>query len=379
MSLKAAMVLTTINNPVLLSDYYNNFKKNGLLENVNIIVVADKKTPETAFTQCQELQAKGMKIDYLDLEAQESYLKKFNKLSNIIPYNSDNRRNIGFLKAYEADTDFLISIDDDNYPISEENFIMEHSVVCSAAVDAEVIESQSHWFNICSLLELEPNLEIYPRGYPYYERHKPQKLSQYNANVQIKINAGLWLKEPDIDGLTWLNIPVRSNRFKNKSIILSNATWSPINTQNTALNREVIASYYYIKMGYPIKGFYIDRYGDIFSGYFCQACTKSLGHQIRVGTPIAEHIRNSHNYLNDATNEMAGIWILEELLPWLTEVKLSGYTYIELYESLSHQLEDFSERQHSKFWTEEVKGYFHLIAYNMRTWLDACKTINQNR
>ena len=70
------------------------------------------------------------------------------------------------------------------------------------------------------------------------------------------------------------------------------------------------------------NGLQIDRFGDIFSGYFSQACARHLGHSIRAGTPIAEHRRNAHRYLRDATQEMAGIWVLEDLLPWLADLRL---------------------------------------------------------
>lgn len=38
-------------------------------------------------------------------------------------------------------------------------------------------------------------------------------------------------------------------------------------------------------MGYRHNGQVIDRYADIFSGYFVQACAKHLGHAVRFGTP----------------------------------------------------------------------------------------------
>ncbi|MDW8235612.1 MAG: hypothetical protein RMK98_03180 [Bacteroidia bacterium] len=46
----------------------------------------------------------------------------------------------------------------------------------------------------------------------------------------------------------------------------------------------------------------IDRYGDIFSGYFVQACAKHLDGAIRVRTPVAHHRRNAPDYLRDTTS-----------------------------------------------------------------------------
>lgn len=191
----------------------------------------------------------------------------------------------------------------------------------------------------------------------------------------MRINAGLWLKEPDLDGITWLATPVRALSFTGKSIVLGNSTWSPVNTQNTALHRDVIPSYYFVPMGNSQGGLQIDRFGDIFSGYFSQACARHLGHSIRTGTPVAEHRRNAHRYLRDATQEMAGICALEDLLPWLAEVRLGGNTYSEAYLSLSFQLEESVSRFSGFIWTEPTREYFRAMAASMRAWVAACQQL----
>jgi len=191
----------------------------------------------------------------------------------------------------------------------------------------------------------------------------------------VRINAGMWLREPDLDGITWLAAPVRARAFKGKSIVLGDRTWSPVNTQNTALHRDVIPAYYFLPMGNSLTGLQIDRYDDIFSGYFSQACARHLGHSIRAGTPVAEHRRNAHRYLRDATQEMPGIWVLEDLLPWLVELRLDGQTYSEAYLSLSLQLEDSVSRFSGFIWTDSTREYFHAMAASMRAWVAACRQL----
>ena len=102
----------------------------------------------------------------------------------------------------------------------------------------------------------------------------------------------------------------------------------------------------------------IDRYGDIFSGYFSQACAKSMGDTVRVGTPIAVHARNCHNYLKDATQELACVCLLEDLLPWLQEQGLEGKSYAEKYVSFSELLEDALSSFKGFIWTEETANSF---------------------
>ena len=128
---KATLVLTTIDDPVLLDDYLANFTRFGHLENVQVILVPDRKTPEAAHARCKELSSRGLKCSCPTLNDQESFLSKVGVPAGFIPYDSDNRRNIGYLMAYAAGSDFLISIDDDNYCRPEEDFFAEHAAVCA--------------------------------------------------------------------------------------------------------------------------------------------------------------------------------------------------------------------------------------------------------
>ena len=70
-------------------------------------------------------------------------------------------------------------------------------------------------------------------------------------------------------------------------------TWTPVNTQNTALHRDAIPAYYYVRMGFPVKGMVIDRFGDIWSDYFLQRCAQQAGEVVRVGPPVADHRRTT--------------------------------------------------------------------------------------
>jgi hypothetical protein len=372
---RATLVLTTINDPVLLDDYLANFTRFGHLDNIEIILAPDRKTPEAAYARCSELSRRGLPCRCPTLDDQEGFLKKIGAPAGWIPYNSDNRRNIGYLMAYAAGSDFLISIDDDNYCRPEEDFFAEHAVVCQGPSVQTVADSANGFLDICSLLEMEKPGPVYARGFPYRLRHLDEHRQLQDRQVDVQINAGLWLLDPDIDGVTWLVAKPKVKAFKGTSLVLGPKTWSPVNTQNTSLIGSAIPAYYFIRMGYPLSGMPIDRYGDIFSGYFVQACAKQMGAAVRVGTPIAEHKRNSHNYMKDATNEWACILVLEDLLPWLTQLRLTGSSYAECFRSLSFAIEDAVEDFRGPIWTDVTRGYFHQMAYHMRVWLKACKGI----
>ena len=372
----AALVMTTIADPVILEDYFQNFEKFGHLDSVKVFVIPDRKTPTSAFERCTQLRQRGLQVVCPTLEEQDLYLRKFDGLARLIPFNSDNRRNVGFLMALESGAEFMMSIDDDNYCLPNEDFFAGHRIVTGEPTSGHSVHSSTGWFNICEMLTIYPAVNVYPRGFPYFARHKSTHISQTTQEGSVHMNAGLWLAEPDLDAMTWLIAPACASAMRGESLLLSNQAWSPINTQNTAIHRDVIVSYYFVRMGYPLGGMAIDRFGDIVSGYFSQACVRHLGNLIRVGSPLAEHRRNSHNYLRDATNELACILTLEDITQWLSSFKLQGTNYSETYLSLADGLEDAVESFTGPIWNDSTRGYFHQMAYCMRRWIAACKQVN---
>jgi hypothetical protein len=368
MSLKATVVLTTIHHSTVLDTYVENFEQHGHLHQVAACVIPDRRTPSEMLDRCSALARRGLEISCPTLSEQEDFLRRVGFPAHVIPYDSDNRRNVGYLMALQAGSDFVISIDDDNYSRTGEDVFAAHAIVCGGMRPAQVVETDTGWFNICTLLELDRPDTTYPRGFPYFARHLPQEPRITTASADVHINAGLWLQAPDMDGINWLVAPAQATGFKGQSLVLGRHTWSPINTQNTALRRDVLPAYYYVKMRYPLGGLTLDRYSDIFSGYLAEACVKHLGGAVRAGTPVADHRRNAHDYLRDAAGEWGCIMLFEELLPWLHEARLSGATHLETYTALSYCLQDAVEQHRGAIWTEAARGYFHQVAHHMRTW-----------
>jgi hypothetical protein len=137
-----------------------------------------------------------------------------------------------------------------------------------------------------------------------------------------------------------------------------------------------MAAYYYVRMNEPMRGLVIDRFGDIFSGYFAQVCADAIGDRIRIGSPIVDHRRNPHNIFLDLYHELAGMMILEDLACFLSKVQLPVESYSLAYNALSHQIEEFAQVQEGFIWQKECKDFFQKIASNMRTWSDVVKSLS---
>ena len=379
--MKATIVYTTIYDNSIIDELYTNMRKYDWLDHTSVIVIPDIKTPAGLYKRVKFYAAKGMKIYCPSFKEQEAFLMKVGLYPEFVPYYSDNRRNVGFLMAL-GNCDVLISIDDDNYP-TDEDFVGKHLEPFTGINSYTEVVSGRHFYNPMDLLEYPVATAnvMYPRGYPYKERQiqesVTEKVKEYRGG-DIFINAGLWLQDPDVDGITWLVSPARSEHVKDsfKDVVLSPETWCPVNTQNTSIAAEAVATYYYIRMGYSLGGMVIDRYGDIFSGYFAQACAKNLGKAVKFGRPIVVHRRNPHNYYNDIKQELMGMVILENILDRLVEAKLPGSNAIDVYDSLSDWIIETVEHEMTGFgWTNEAKGFIHHMVYQMRTWTKVCRTI----
>ena len=342
--MKAAIVVTSINDCTeLLSGYLANFAKYG--REAKIYLIPDKKTPS------QKVHS-GIEVPCIDRQIE--FLRKVKFFPLDIPFNSDNRRNVGYLMAVADGAEMVVSIDDDNYCPKDADFIAEHAT--SMREYSRVRSTTGGWHNNCwQLLDLESR---YPRGFPYFARRPSYLTREILQENIVRINAGMWIGDPDFDAMTWLHRPCTATVFKGNAVLALD-TWCPINSQNTAVHHDLMPAYYFIRMVPPS-----DRFGDIFQGYFALKVAKHMGWTARFGSPVVTHRRNSHVYLKDVQKEIGPIMMLEELLPKLIEHKLTGTTVHEAYLSLA----DFIEAQGSEFYSDTARL--------MRQWAETCRRID---
>jgi hypothetical protein len=340
---KAAVVVTTIHDCTeLLDGYLKNFSKYG--HEVNFYLIPDVKTPRFEIPTAIGVPSDGQ---------QTAFLEKIGFPPADIPWNSDNRRNVGYLMALADGAEMVVSIDDDNYCSENEDYLQAHEYGFSRSVG---YENEGHWYNNLALLDAPPY--EYPRGFPFFARGTVKSRKLPLTESTVRINAGMWIGEPDLDAMSWLHLPFQAIRCSSE-LVLGPETWCPINSQNTAVHRDLMGAYYFVRMTSLM-----DRFGDIFQGYFALKVAKHMGWTARFGSPVVTHRRNSHVYLKDVRKEIEPILLLEELLPKLLEVKLTGTTVEEAYLSLA----DFIESQSSPFYSETARL--------MRVWSGAIGRIN---
>ena len=370
---KAFVVITTINEPGIAEELCRNFARFDHGGEVGLIIIGDRKSPHSVcFEIADKLSRKGFDVEYFDVQKQEQWLKKYPRFAQIIPYNSDNRRNIGFLMALERGCDLLISLDDDNFPRANDDFFGRHRIV-GTRQRLPVVSTGSGWFNGCDLLAKRPNQRIYPRGYPYSKRWQDDSVVTREEEVLVMVNSGLWLGDPDVDALTRATIPVTTMKFSGEQIALACAVWAPINSQNTCLHVDLLPAYYFVIMGERVDGFRLGRYGDIWAGLFLKKVMDHLGYSLAIGHPVVKHRRNRHDLFDDLRQEFLSILYTDLLVDIVTNLDLKGNDAMTLYDNLADQLLA-SVLADGRF-TSSFKRYSKKLCYNQKTWLETLQKI----
>ncbi|MBE9127555.1 MULTISPECIES: hypothetical protein [unclassified Coleofasciculus] len=379
--MRFGIVVTTIYGGDFINEYYNHFLACSDVEQIHFYVVGDLSTPDGCREQVEKYTKQGLPWYYLNPDQQNEFLKPFPKLAAEIPWQTDNRRNVGFLMAYRDHCDVIIAIDDDNYPQKDWQFLGGHSTV-GQEVSLLTAVGYNGWFNSCSMMDVQcPSLgsgeTVYARGFPYQRRYTA--CSQIDTEIStgiVAVNAGLWSGDPDVDAATRLVTRCVAKEKFTTDYLLAPNTLMPINTQNTGIIREAIPAYYYVKMGHPVGGMKLDRFGDIFSGFFVQKCVQSVGHRIKVGSPVVEHRRSPHNLYKDLWHELAGMVVLDDMLSLLEEPLPPTKSYEEAALTLAGKLRVWTHKQNGFLWDDSLRAYFDNVADNMLLWVDTCRQLD---
>jgi Reversibly glycosylated polypeptide len=355
-----AVVCTTIGDGSFLKHYAQALEG----ADARMFVIPDRKTPAALYDAVRAAEREGMRITCPDPITQAQFTLSLGAPDGFFPWDTDHRRNVGYLMAYESGADIVISIDDDNLPIPglRYNWLGAHEHALTAG-SMPAVSSDTGFYNPCEDLGIK-NGPVWPRGYPYGKRGEAVTTHEL-VPCKIAINAGLWIGDPDVDAITRIALHPQSvlPTTGPGPAMLAADTWAPVNSQNTAVRRDVIPAYYFFRSG---------RFGDIYQGYLAQACAKAMGHSVRFGTPAVRHERNDHDLLRDLQLELPDILLMDGWLDWLTWLKPEGSTCAEAYGWLAGEL-----REHAKFGavSADAKKTFHSMASQMHQWLTLIRKI----
>ena len=236
--MKKFIVTTTINSPTIATRKFCEFK------DWTLVVVGDTKTPHQEY--------EDLDCVYLSPNIQETLNKE---LSDIIGWKSIQRRNLGFLFAYQQGADVVATVDDDNIPYDDWGTDLH----VGKEIECDLYESE---LGVFDPLSVTSSNDVWHRGYPIEyvpTRHRVEYKGKTKRKVLVQ--ADLWDGDPDIDAMARLSIKPTVKYSDVTKPYCSNQI-SPFNSQNTFLAREVIPFYAVLP--------HIGRMDDIWGAYILQ-------------------------------------------------------------------------------------------------------------
>tara|TARA_B100002019_G_C21274951_1_gene605005 strand:+ start:36908 stop:37804 length:897 start_codon:yes stop_codon:yes gene_type:complete len=265
------IVTTTINSPTEALIKFSEMK------DWKLVVVGDLKTPMNEYNDLDCI--------YLDLNSQN----KINPaLSELIGFNSLERRNFGYIYAYKNGAKIIASVDDDNIPL--ENW--GKNLLINKPVDVDFYETEEIAFDPLSVTNIS---NLWHRGFPIELLHRKNlNLKVEKRKLSPHIQADLWNGDPDIDAICRITFSpeVEINKFRP----FSTNKYSPFNTQNTFFSAEIIK--YFMQL--PFVG----RMSDIWGSYLIQKNITDL--EIVYNNASVYQKRNPHNLSIDLEEELLG-------------------------------------------------------------------------
>lgn len=311
--MRIALCTTTVNVPHVLKLYRQ------CDPDVRIFVAGDHKTPKEAYELVLSMESTQISMP----ESGHQW-----KCSELIGWNSIQRRNIAFLEALKWGADIIVSIDDDNSPTST-NYFEQITEPLRAPFDGIAASGKNGWFDVGQLLMPKaPH-----RGYPRQIKHAPY----YNPSVGAKVGvaAGICLLDPDIDATTRLALAPDVHQVSlllEAGLVVDPSTWTVFNSQNTAILREFVPAWGM----WPFCG----RMDDIFASLLCQRIMRERGMAVHFGRPFVLQQRNEHNLVKDLRGEIDGYENVQRLADVLDHIPLLGKSVIDdcrtIWKTLNH-------------------------------------------
>ena len=296
------VIITTIN------PFTKAIRKIADLTKYKLILVGDLKTPPY----------KNKKLVFLDVRTQKQL--PFSSLKTC-PYNSYQRKNIGYLYAIRNGATTIIETDDDNSPFKNWGYVQfvpeDTNLVLSPRI-----------FNIYSEFTKE---KIWPRGFPLENilvNYKKRIISK--KNIRVGIWQGLVNGDPDVDAIFRLTSGKQLNFSKKKNkFVLSKGVYCPFNSQNTVWEKSF---FWYLYLPVTVSF----RVTDILRGYIAQRCLWEHGAHLGFTGATMLQERNKHNLISDFENEIPCYLFANKIINILNKTSLS--------DSPAHNLEKIYSR-----------------------------------
>lgn len=289
--MKIALVTTTIHVPHVLRLYRR------CDPDVRFFIATDHKTPVQVADFCDEI---GNAVHVKRGEPEW-------KCSELIGWNTIQRRNIATLEAIKWGADIIISVDDDN-AVVDRDYFADFERVFTHEFNGLAAAPRTKWW---SAYHTVPH-----RGFPHDELIDVAFAPV--VGLRVGVAEGLCLGDPDVDAYTRMSQHPESWRVGEASragyVVLPTEPWTTFNSQSTAIVRELAPAFFML----PGVG----RYDDIFCSLIMQRIMRETAHVTHFGRPFVWQQRNQHDLIKDLKAEIFGMEHVKEFADWLDGLDL---------------------------------------------------------
>lgn len=211
-------------------------------------------------------------------------------LAKMLPERHYARKNLGYLLVVQSGAGVLVETDDDNLPLPG------YWEARSAVLTGRRTQAQG-WLNVYAFFS---SSRIWPRGFPLeaVAASRPEAGTKLESG-ECLIQQGLANKNPDVDAVYRLIMPLPIDFADGPAVLLGSGCWCPFNSQNTT----------WFKAAFPLL--YLPshctfRMTDIWRSFVAQRCLWEMDACLGFTQATMYQERNEHNLLRDFQDEIPG-------------------------------------------------------------------------
>jgi hypothetical protein len=293
-----AVVSTSINFEPLA---YAEWAKQG-----DLIVVGDKNSPRELESFVTSLGGRYITPDKQDVW---SFTKR-------LPWNCIQRRNVAVMQAYADRYDFVVTVDDDNWPdaddwVAQHIAHIKHDFPTSTSTVTGWASSNGEWVDTGRFVTPPTKQRGTPFGVVTRYSH------DYDGSwwPDVVVSVAQVLGTPDCDAVTRLTSEPNVLQVTH-NVIVDRMQWAAFNSQATVWRGDWAPMICCLP--------YVGRYDDIIASFIAKRIMMDRQVSIYVGEPTVTQDRNPHDYVKDLREEVFGLEVTPRLIKSLTNGKITG-------------------------------------------------------
>lgn len=234
--------------------------------------------------------------------------------SSYVGWRCIQRRNTAIATALEAGYDVIVTVDDDNMPLSAVKFVDGHirQFTSPSPDEHKMYASVTPFLNTGEFC-IPPFLQ---RGVPLDVTSTPTLSTAGRLRApRVVVSQAQVLGDPDCGAVERICRAPDVKAIATEAIIAP-GTYAAFNTQATVWTREWA----------PVMAClpHLGRYDDIIASYVFARLGRTYDVALHVGTPVVRQDRNAHNLLNDLRAEYWGMRHARALCNRLDEAHISA-------------------------------------------------------